>query len=195
MIGYVYITSTGYDPEKGKQIKDPYLGDTPSLGACMPNIRRQVTHGDHVFVVSGKVPNARQYVVGGFEVAEKIHATEAYKRFPEQRLHLTENGQLAGNIIIDDRGQQHSLDTHPVASFDNRLNNYLVGRNPIMLATPEEIARAREETIYILRFLFGKGGNIPINVIGRCSKLDAFQVLELRNWLLSLKSTSLALNA
>ncbi len=137
----------------------------------------------------------KQYIVGGFEVAEKIHATEAYKRFPEQRLHLTEAGQLAGNVIIDARGQQHSLDKHPVASFEDRLTNYIVGRNPIVMATPEEIARAREETIYVLRFILGKGGNCPINVIGRCSKLDAHQVLELRDWLLSLKSTSLALCA
>jgi len=35
--GYMYITSTGYDPERGKSINDPYLGDVPTLGACMPN--------------------------------------------------------------------------------------------------------------------------------------------------------------
>jgi len=195
MFGYAFITSNGYDPGKGKLVKDPYLGDTPSLGACMPHVRRQVQPGDHIFVVSGKVPDVKQYVIGGFEVAEKIHATDAYKRFPEQRLHLTEEGQLAGNVIIDARGQRHALDRHPVTHFENRLENYIVGRNPIVLATPEEIARAREETIYMLRFILGKSGKFPINVIGRCSKLDAFQVLELRNWLLSLKSPPLTLCA
>jgi hypothetical protein len=195
MFGYAFITSKGYDPGKGKLVKDPYWGDKPSLGACMPNIRRQVQPGDHIFTISGKIPDVKQYVIGGFEVAEKIHATEAYKRFPEQRLHLIEDGQLAGNVIVDARGQQHPLDTHPGASFENRLNNYIVGRNPIVMATPEEIARAREETIYVLRFILGKGGNSPINVIGRCSKLDEFQVLELRDWLLSLKSMPVALRA
>ncbi len=32
--GYIYITSTGYDPEHGKSLKDPYLGDVPTLGGC-----------------------------------------------------------------------------------------------------------------------------------------------------------------
>jgi hypothetical protein len=194
MFGYAYITSTGYDPGKGKLIKDPYLGDTPSLGACRPDIRRQVSLGDHIFVVSGKTSGLSQYVVGGFEVAEKIHATEAYRRFPEQRLHLTEDGQVSGNVIIDGRGQQHALDHHPETRFEKRLENYVVGRNAIVMTTPEEIARAREDTIYVLRYLFGKGGGFPINIIGRCSKLDAYQVSELRKWLLSLKSTPLALS-
>lgn len=193
--GYMFITSTGYDPEKGRLIKDPYLGDTPSLGACMPNIRRQVTPGDHIFVVSGKMPQTDQYVVGGFEVAEKIHASTAYERFPEQRLHLTEEGQLAGNIILDSQGKQHPLDTHHSDSFERRVENYVVGRNPIVIAGPDEIARCREETLYVLRSILGKNGNSVIQVLGRCSKLDVYQVLELRDWLLSLKSSSLALRA
>ena len=88
MIGKIFVTSSGYDPEKGKHVKDPYLGPNPSLGACRPDIREQLQKGDHVFVVSGKVRGVDQVVLGGFEVAEKISAMEAYERFPEQRLRL-----------------------------------------------------------------------------------------------------------
>ena len=34
MAGKIIITRTGYDPEFGKHIKDPYLGPNPSLGAA-----------------------------------------------------------------------------------------------------------------------------------------------------------------
>jgi hypothetical protein len=81
MKGYTYITRTGTDPQCGTPLKDPTLDGTPSLGACMPNVRKWVVIGDHVFVISGKVPGVQQYVVGGFEVAEKMHAIEAYRRF------------------------------------------------------------------------------------------------------------------
>ncbi len=68
--GYSIITRTGYDPQMGKHIKDPYLGDVPTLGACMPNVREQVVRGDHLFFVSGKASGVPQYIVGGFEVPE-----------------------------------------------------------------------------------------------------------------------------
>ncbi len=74
MIGKIFVTSSGYDPEKGKDVKDPYLGPNPSLGACRPDIREQLQRGDHLFVVSGKVRNVDQVVLGGFEIAEKISA-------------------------------------------------------------------------------------------------------------------------
>jgi hypothetical protein len=193
--GYVYITSRGYDPEKGKSIKDPFLGDIPSLGACMPNIRQQVAPGDHILVISGRVPKAKQYIVGGFEVAEKIRAADAYRRFPDQRLRLTVGGELTGNIIIDAQGKQHPLDRHDPATFARRIENYVVGRNPIALITPDEIARGREETLYVLQYLLGKSGDSPFNVLGRWRKLDHRQVTELRDWLMSLKSAALALAA
>ena len=92
MIGKIYVVSSGYDPEKGKHVSDPYLGPSPTLGACRPDIREKLQKGDHIFVVSGKVRNCDQVVLGGFEIAEKISAIDAYERFPEQRLSLLPNG-------------------------------------------------------------------------------------------------------
>src|SRR6478752_1549801 len=107
MVGKIFITRSGYDPQYGKHIKDPYLGPNPSLGACRPDIRIRVKEGDHLFFISGKLRNVNQYVMGGFEVENKIDAMKAYQRFPEQRLHLREDGQLAGNVIVDENGAQH----------------------------------------------------------------------------------------
>src|SRR5438552_12799562 len=101
MVGKIFITSSGYDPEKGKQVKDPYLGPCPTLGACRPDIRKQLQKGDHIFVVSGKVPDADQFVIGGFEIAEKISASEAYLRFPHLRLSKRADGQVTGNVIVN----------------------------------------------------------------------------------------------
>jgi hypothetical protein len=184
--GYIYITSSGYDPEKGKNLNDPYLGETPTLGACMPNIRRQVIPGDHIFIISGKVPEVPQYVVGGFEVTEKIDAIAAYRRFPDLRLHRMDDGQLEGNIIVTAQGKQHPLDTHN--SFTSRIQNYIVGRNPVVLSSPYEIDRGRQETLDILRYVMNKDGAAPINIIGRCSRLNEDQVLEIHHWLLSVKA-------
>lgn len=185
--GYTFITRTGYDPEKGKLIKDPYLGDIPTLGACMTNIRRQVVPGDHIFVISGKIPGLPQYIVGGFEVAEKINALAAYRRFPELRLRKLDDGQLMGNIIVDAQGNQHPLDNH--SSFERRIANYIVGRNPIALTAPHEIAQGREETLAVLKSILRRSGPSPIKIVGRGgSRLDYKQVLELRDWLLSVKS-------
>lgn len=184
MKSYLHITETGYDPEK-KPIKDPYLGDQPSLGACMPNIRRLVVPGDRIFTMSGKVEGVQQLIVGGFEVAEKISAMAAYKRFPEQRLQMVD-GQLTGNIIVDSRGRQHPLDHHE--NFAARIPNYIVGRDPIALKTRREIERGRLETLYMLRSLLGKNGDSPIKVMGRWCKLDEKQTRELTDWLLEIKS-------
>src|SRR5262245_7163402 len=101
MIGKIFITRSGYDPQLGKLVKDPYLGPTPTLGACRPDVRRQLSSGDHIFVISGKVLGANQFVMGGFEIESKMDATEAYRLYPEQRLRRLEDGQLVGNIIVD----------------------------------------------------------------------------------------------
>ena len=69
MVGKIFITRSGYDPQLGKHVKDPYLGPNPTLGACRPDVRKQLQQGDHIFVVSGKIPVAPQYVMGGFEIA------------------------------------------------------------------------------------------------------------------------------
>src|SRR5579864_5757285 len=165
MIGKIFITRSGYDPQLGKHMKDPFLGDAPSLGACRPDIRKNVNEGDHIFTISGRIPYADQYVMGGFEVASKISAVEAFRLFPDQRLHKLEDGQLAGNIIVNSRGEQHSLDDH--RTFINRVPNYIVGRNPILITKDEEIARARKETLEALRDILHKNGSTPIKVVGR----------------------------
>jgi len=187
MIGKIFVTSSGYDPEKGKQIKDPYLGPNPSLGACRPDIRETLQKGDHIFVVSGKVRNNDQIVLGGFEIAEKISAMEAYYRFPEQRLRLLPDGQVTGNVIVDAYGHQHELDHHN--QFARRIENYLVGQNLIALAMPEEIAEGRRRTLEILREVFEKKGNSIREIMGRHRNLTEKQVYKLRTLLDAVKNT------
>lgn len=186
MIGEIFITRSGYDPQMGKAVKDPYLGDVPSLGICRPDIRKRVVPGDFIFVVSGKVPGIQQYVIGGFEVEDKIHAMTAFRRFPEQRLRQLKDGEVAGNVIVNSRGQQHRLDEHK--GFQRRIDNYVVGKNTIALTAPDEIARGRAETVDVLREIMRKPGRAPINIIGRGSKLTEEQALQLRDWLYSVKS-------
>jgi len=190
MSGVVFITRTGYDPERGKHIKDPYLGPVPSFGACRPDIRRRVVPGDYIFVVSGKVSESfPQFVIGGFAVDEKLKTMAAFDRFPDQRLHVREDGQLDGNIVIESGGNQHALDTHRTETFASRIENYIVGRDPIALTEPHEIERGRRETMDVLKSILRKPGNSPIQVIGRGgSWLNDIQVLELRDWLYSIKA-------
>lgn len=188
MIGKIFITSSGYDPQLGKHVKDPYLGKNPSLGACRPDIRRQVKEGDHLFVISGKLPNVRQYIIGGFEVLQKIDAQEAYQRFPDQRLQLREDGQLTGNIIVDATGAQHELDNHKAETFLRRTPNYIVGANPVALVKPDEIALGREQTLDVLREIFKKDGGSPFEIVGHYgSQLTETQVEQLLEWFRSLK--------
>jgi hypothetical protein len=186
MVGKIFITRSGYDPQLGKHVKDPYLGPCPTLGACRPDIRKQLSRGDHIFVISGRVPLANQYLMGGFEIASKIDALTAYQQFPEQRLQMRTDGQLEGNIIVDADGRQHELDDHD--SFDNRIKNYVVGTNLLALTTEQEIERGRNETLEALCDTLHKRGDSPIEVVGRWgSKLDEKQILDLRAWLASLK--------
>jgi hypothetical protein len=92
-------------------------------------------------------------------VAEKIDADEAYERFPRLRLHFDKNGNKRGNIIVDENGKQNPLDTHD--GFEDRIHNYIVGRDPIVLTQPSEIGRGRAETMAILQEVFGKEGRAP----------------------------------
>jgi hypothetical protein len=107
-------------------VKDPYLGPCPTLGACRPDIRRQLEKGDHIFVISGRLPEVSQFVMGGFEIDSKIPAIEAYCLYPDLRLRMREDGQTTGNIIVDAEGKQHELDNH--TSFDSRIRNYVIGK-------------------------------------------------------------------
>lgn len=190
MIGKIFVTGSGCDPVAGKHIKDPYLGENPSLGACRPDIRRQVQKGDHVFVVTGKVRGVAQLVLGGFEVAEKISATEAYERFPEQHLRRLPDGQVTGNVVVNARGKQHELDHHETDTFDRRIENYLVGTNPIALLTPEEIAAGRARTLEILREVFDLKGDTIRTLMGRGRNLTERQVFKLRSLLEAVKNTT-----
>lgn len=186
MIGKIFITRTGYDPQLGRHVKDPYLGPSPSLGACRPDVRRKIRVGDHVFVISGKIKNAKQFIMCGFEVVRKMDARDAYFAFPERRLCLREDGQLSGNIIVDANGAKHPLDDHP--TFSSRLPNYLIGDKNIAPTSPCEIAPCREQTLDVLREVLGKNGSSPIEIVGRWgSQLTEEQVYGIRDWLLSLK--------
>ncbi len=193
MIGKIFITSSGYDPQLGKHVKDPYLGPDASLGPCRPDVRRQVKEGDYLFVISGKLPNVRQFVMGGFEVEKKISAQQAYQMFPDQRLQLRSDGQLTGNIVVDANGEQHELDDHDPATFAKRVSNYIVGTNSIALANPEEIALGRERTLDALREIFKKNGGSPYEIVGHYgSQLTEEQIHKLRQWLLSIKRAAKA---
>jgi hypothetical protein len=185
--GRIFITQTGYDPQHGKELMDPIFGNQPSLGICRPDFRKACKPGDWFFVVSGSVPGHDQLIVGGFEVQEKIHATEAYRRFPEQRLHKVDR-VLHGNIIVNEQGQHNPLDDHK--NFDRRVTDYVVGRNALSVSTPEEIALAREETMPCLQRVFGRIGSRPIDVLGRARKMDSAQVDELAGWLRSIGARS-----
>jgi hypothetical protein len=190
MAGKIIITASGYDPQVGKHVKDPYLGPNPSLGACRPDVRERLKEGDHLFFISGKLRNFNQFVMGGFQVGEKIDAMTAYERFPQQRLHLREDDQLGGNVIVDANGAQHPLDHHKQESFARRIKNYIVGTNEICMETPEEIAIAREQTLEMLRELFSRqDGKSPWDIVGHWgSDLTDEQIFRLREWLQSLKT-------
>jgi Nucleotide modification associated domain 2 len=181
MKGYIYTMYAGADPGHGWALNDPIFGGSPTLGACVPHIRRAIDIGDHIFVISGHIPGVRQFVVGGFQVAEKIDALAAYKRFPQHRLKRGTNGQILGNIIVDSRGKHHSLDDHD--NFQRRIENYIVGRDPVVLTTPQQFKAGREETVDVLAEVFDKKGSKPFDIIGRHRKMDEDQVEKLKNWL------------
>jgi hypothetical protein len=190
MISKIFVTGRGCDPVEGKHVKDPHLGKNPSLGGCRPDIRKKIEKGDHVFVVSAKVNGVPQVVLGGFEVAEKISAREAYERFPEQRLRRLPSGQVTGNVLVTADGKQHELDHHPKDTFEKRIENYLVGTNPIALLTLEEIAEGRARTLDILRDVLGLKGNSIRELMGRHRNLSEKQALKLRAHLEAVKKAA-----
>lgn len=185
MVGKVFITRSGYDPEVGKHVKDPYLGPQPTLGACRPDIRKALNRGDHIFVISGKVSGVSQYIMAGFEVEKKISALEAYQMFPQHRLRKLDDGQVTGNIIVTEQGNQHRLDDH--TNFERRIDNYIVGKGLVAPFSREAILVARAETMDMLREVLRKHGDTPIAIVGRSgAKLNEAQILCLREWLASI---------
>ncbi|WP_437605675.1 hypothetical protein WMF20_31910 [Sorangium sp. So ce834] len=185
MKGYIYTMFAGADPGAGWRMTDPIFGKTPTLGACVPHIRRVVTPGDMIFTISGRVDGARQYVVGGFEVAEKIDALAALARFPEHKQRRLDDGALAGNIIVNSDGSRSSVDYH--TNFEKRLDNYVIGRKPIVLQKSAEIAQARNETLDILGEVFGKRADRVYDITARWRKVDDVQIEKLVSWLKGIK--------
>jgi hypothetical protein len=186
MKGYIYPMFAGADPGKGWRMTDPILGKTPTLGACMPQIRRAVTSGDMIFSISGRVRGVQQYVVGGFEVAEKIDALAALARFPQNKQRRLPDGELAGNIIVNSDGSRSEVDYH--SNFEKRLDNYVVGCRPVVLTKPGEIEQAREETIDVLADVFGKRADRLFEITGRWRKLDEKQIEKLVSWMKGIKA-------
>lgn len=184
MNGYIYTAYAGADAATGWIMSDPIISKTPTLGACVPNIRRAVKIGDWIFSISGRVLGVSQFVVGGFRVAEKIDQLAAYERFPENRVRK-KGRQTIGNVIVTAEGTQHPDDRH--TNFERRIENYIVGDQPILLDTPEQIARGRSETLAKLSDIFDRKGNRVFDVIGRFRKMDESQVIQMRDWLEEIK--------
>jgi len=181
MKGYIYTMYKGADPGKGWSLTDPVFSPVPSMGACMPNIRRLVQQGDHIFAISGRVSKVRQYVVGGMSVGEKIDMREAYRRYPALRQVQTKDGTLRGNIIVGPDGTQVDTDYHD--NFENRLDNFIVGSDPVQVQTPGAVEIARSETISVLQELFKRRGDTVHKVMGRWRRLDSGQIQYLREWI------------
>lgn len=188
MKGYIYTMYKGADPGKGWTLTDPIFGKKPTMGACMPNIRRLVMPGDYIFFISGRMLGVKQYVVGGFCVDQKIHALAAFQLLPENRQRLNKDGTLSGNIIVDKNGKQNEFDYH--SKFEKRLDNYIIGKKPIVITKPNEIEIAREETVPTLQEIFKKKGNTVGEIIGRFRKLDERQIQDTIDWLAAIKKAS-----
>jgi hypothetical protein len=156
----------------------------------MPNIRRAVTPGDWIFVVSSKIPAFQQYVVGGLQVKEKIDALAAFNRFPDNRLRQDGDGKVLGNIIVTSEGEQHPLDHHAADTFENRIKNFIVGGEAVSLETEREVLIGRDQTLPKLSQMLGKRGNRVIDVMSRWSKLDEKQVKDMIDWLQGIKATA-----
>jgi hypothetical protein len=187
--GYIYTTGKRADPGLYNNLDDPLFGDTPTLGACMSNLRQFLNPGDYIFVISASVPAAPQYVIGGMRVAEKIDHLAAYGRFPQNRLRRDDNDIIRGNIIVDENGNKHPLDHHDAGeSFKRRIKNFIVGDEAAALKTEREIQLGRERTLARLADTFNKPGNRPFDIIGRQRKLDEQQVHGLMDWLRGIKA-------
>lgn len=185
--GYIFVSPRS-DPGAGRRLDDPIFGKVPTMGACRPDLRRFVRPGDYMFVISGKTQGVSQYIIGGFAVDEKIDALAAYAQYPENRLHHL-GDEKVGNIIVDGRGLHHALDHHEEHNFERRIQNYLVGRDPVYLETPREVELSRERTMAILSHLFGKTRAARVSeIVPRNRRLDIEQINELLKALQAIKT-------
>jgi hypothetical protein len=135
------------------------------------------------------VQGVQQYVVGGFEVSEKIDALAAYRRFPEYRMRALEDGSVVGNIIVNGDGSKSPLDCH--SNFESRVENYIVGGKPVHLKAPQEVAIGRRQTVPVLSKIFHRSGTTPFDIIGRWRRLDSDQIEMVLSWLRKIKKGSL----
>ena len=175
----------GADPAVGWKMTDPIYGKTPTLGACMPNIRKAVEKGDYIFSISGRVKDIQQYIVGGFKVDEKINALSAYERIPENRMRISPDGKLEGNIIIDEKGNHLEIDYH--SNHEKRIENYIIGKDAIVINDESEVKKAREETLSFLNNLFSKNEDSISKIVARWRKLNEGQIDELLTWMGDIK--------
>lgn len=175
----------GADPGAGWEMTDPIFSKVPTLGACMPNIRKAVTQGDFIFSISGRIKGANQYIVGGFKVEEKINALVAYTRFPENRMKLIDDGSVRGNIIIDEKGNHLPFDYH--TNHEKRVENYIVGTDPVYFTTPNQIEKARKQSLDVMNMIFQKNETEISKVLGRWRKLDNKQISDLLSWMEDIK--------
>lgn len=188
MKGYIYITGTGVDPVMRAPLADPTFETPPTLGPCMPNVRRWAAIGDWIFIVSGRIPEAAQYLIGGLQVAEKIHALEAYARLPQNRLRRDREGRVVGNIIVRPDGTQDPLDWHPRSRFPERAENFIIGGDALALTTAAEVAIGRRETLPLLASIKRRSdARRVIDTIGRMSRLDTPEAQAVIEWLRDVK--------
>jgi hypothetical protein len=136
--------------------------------------------------VSGRSPGVQQYVVGGFKVEDKIDALAAFDRFPDNRLKVADSGKVTGNVIVDEAGNHNPLDYH--GSFERRIENYIVGRDPIFLAKDSEIDCGRVESLPALKRIFRTNAQSMFDVISRWRRMEEGQVQELLDFLQRMKS-------
>jgi hypothetical protein len=191
MKGYIYITGTGVDPSRREPLADPTFESPPTLGPCMPNVRRWAAPGDWIFVVSGRIPEAAQYLIGGLRVAEKIHALEAYARLPQNRLRRDRGGQVLGNIIVRSDGSHDPLDWHGERGFSKRADNFIIGDCALALLTAVEVEIGRAETLELLAKIKRRPeARRVIDVIGRMSRLNHSDTEAVIDWLKAVKQNA-----
>lgn len=182
MKGYIYTMFQGADPGMGWHQTDPIFSGTPTMGACMPNIRKAVDTDDYIFAISGRVKSMKQFVAGGFQVQEKINALAAYERFPQNRQIVLEDGTLRGNIIVDEKGNRNPYDYHS-GDLESRIENYIIGKNPVTIQGDLAIERARNETVEVLSDIFEKEGSTPHDIVARWRRMNERQIEKLLDWM------------
>ncbi|WP_143752162.1 hypothetical protein [Burkholderia sp. SRS-W-2-2016] len=186
MSSYIFV-SPGSDPGAGLPLVDPILtAAKPTMGTCRPDLRRMVTPGDHIFVISGsRGLRHQQYVIGGMEIDEKLEdQLEALRRHPQNALRFV-GEQKEGNIIALPNGAQHPRDNH--SGFDRRIKNYVIGKNAVVLQTPAEVTLGRQRSVDILSEIFDRKGDRVQHIVGRNRKLTDIQTERLLEALKEIK--------